>query len=66
VRQKSRGPHQAKITDPLTYLFATLAERIEVPITLLGPKGKDSPQRLADASLKLFQKYYKQIKDNQG
>jgi hypothetical protein len=55
-----------KITAPLTYLFATLAERIEVPTTLSGAKSKDSPQRLADASLKLFQKYYKQIKDNHG
>ena len=55
-----------KITDPLSFLFATLAERIDVPITLVGPKGKDSPQRLADASLKLYQKYYKQIKDNNG
>jgi hypothetical protein len=55
-----------RITEPLSFLLATLAERIEVPITLVGPKGKDSPQRLVEASLKLFQKYYKQIKDNNG
>lgn len=55
-----------KITEPLAFLFATLSERLEIPVTLAGPKGKDSPQRLADASVKLFQRYYKQIKDNNG
>jgi len=55
-----------KVTEPLAFLLATLAERLDVPITFLGPKGKDSPQRLAEASVKLFQKYYKQIKDNNG
>jgi hypothetical protein len=48
-----------KVTKPLAYLLATLAERIE-------PKTKDSPQKLADASVRLFQKYYKVIKDNNG
>ena len=55
-----------KITEPRAFLLATLAERIEVPTTLVGPHGKDSPQRLLEASVKLFQKYYKQIKDNNG
>jgi hypothetical protein len=56
----------SKISGPLTFLLATLSERIEIPTTLASPKSKDSPQRLADASVKLFQKYYKQIKDNNG
>jgi len=55
-----------KVTAPLAFLLSTLAERLEVPTTILGPKGKDSPQRLVEASVKLFQKYYKQIKDNNG
>ena len=37
-----------------------------MPITVVGPNAKDSPQKLADASVKLFQKYYKVIKDNNG
>ena len=56
----------SRITGPLTFLLATLSERIEVPTTLAGPKAKDSLQRLTDASVKLFQRYYKQIKDNNG
>jgi hypothetical protein len=49
----------------LAFLFATLSDRLEVP-RALGPKVKDSPQRLAEASERLFQKYYKHIKDNHG
>jgi len=55
-----------KITEPLAFLLATLAQRIEIPPTPLVTNWKDSPQRLAEASVKLFQKYYKQIKDNNG
>lgn len=55
-----------KVTKPLAFLLLTLAERIDIPMTLAGPKGKDSPQRFAEASVKLFDKYYKQIKDNNG
>jgi hypothetical protein len=56
----------SKITRPLTFLFAILADRIAIAETLVGPSAKDSPQRLADASVKLFQRYYKVIKDNNG
>ena len=56
----------SKVTKPLAFLLATLAERIEIPVTLAGPKARDSAQRLADVSVKLFQKYYKMIKDNNG
>jgi len=55
-----------KVTIPLAFLLSTLAEKIEVPLTLQGPKGKDSPQRLVEVSEKLFRKYYKRIKDNNG
>ena len=55
-----------KITRPLTFLFAILADRVAVPETLVGPTAKDSPQKLAEASVKLFQRYYKVIKDNNG
>jgi hypothetical protein len=54
------------VTTPLAFLLATLAERIAVPDTLRVQNSKDGPQRLAEASAKLFQKYYKQINDNNG
>lgn len=55
-----------KITEPMAFLFVTLADRLEVPSTLSGPNVKDSQQLLADAAIRLFQKYYKQVKDNNG
>lgn len=55
-----------KITEPLGFLLSTLSERVEIPMTLAGPRVKDSRQRLTDASVKLFQRYYKLIKDNNG
>lgn len=55
-----------KITEPLGFLLATLAERIDVPVTLLDPTVKDSQMRLAEESVKLFQRYYKRIKANHG
>jgi hypothetical protein len=56
----------AKMTMPLAFLLATLAERIEVPSTIRAQHSKDGPQRLAEAAVRLFQKYYKQITDNNG
>jgi hypothetical protein len=55
-----------KMTTPLTYLVATLAERITPPNTLRGPNPKDSPQRFVEVTAKLFQRFYKRIKDNHG
>ena len=55
-----------RATGPLPFLFTTLAERVEVPTTLSGPTAKDCPRRLTEASVKVFQKYYKQIRDNNG
>jgi hypothetical protein len=55
-----------KTTSPFTYLVATLSERIAVPDSLSGGTGKDSPTRLSEASIKLFQRYYKGVKDNHG
>ena len=57
---------KGKVTTPFAFLLATLAERIEPPSTLLVANAKDSPQRFAEAAAKLFAKYYKQIKDNNG
>ena len=48
-----------RVSTPLVFLLGTLGERID-------PKGKDSPQKLADASKKVFQRFYRQIKDNNG
>lgn len=58
--------NSGRVTPPLVFLLATFAERIKIPETLIGPSIVDSPQRFADASSKLFQKYYSQIKDNHG
>ena len=56
----------AKITAPLAFLLATLAERIAVPDTIRAQSPKDVPQRLEDALVKLFHKYYTQINENSG
>jgi hypothetical protein len=56
----------SKITTPLAFLLGTTAERISLPNTLQVSNAKDVRQRLADGTVKLFQKYYKQIKDNNG
>jgi hypothetical protein len=55
-----------RMTKPLAFLLGTLAERIALPERLSVPNIKDGPQRFADGAVKLFQKYYKQIKDNNG
>jgi len=55
-----------KITTPLAFLLATLADRIAVPDTIRAQTPKDVPQRLSDALVKLFLKYYTQISDNSG
>jgi hypothetical protein len=55
-----------RITEPLAFLIATLAEKIDVPEKLVGPNRKDAPQLLQDQLIKLFPNYYKQIKDNNG
>lgn len=51
-----------KISNPLAYLLSTVGAKIHT--TQLYPK--DTPQRLADECVALFQRYYKQIKDNHG
>jgi hypothetical protein len=54
------------VTEPLAFLLATNSERLDVPNSLAGANTKDSPQRLAEATVKLFQKFYKQVNDNNG
>jgi hypothetical protein len=48
-----------RITKPLAFLLATIAERISVP-------NNDTPLVLEGKTVKLFQAYYKSIKDNNG
>jgi len=55
-----------RVTAPLAFLLSSLGERVNVLSTLTGAAAKDAPQRLGDLCVKLFQKYYKQIKDNNG
>ena len=55
-----------RTTEPLLFLHATLCDRIAVPSGLDGGAAKDCPQRLSDASVKLFQQYYKRINENHG
>jgi hypothetical protein len=55
-----------RISQPLHFVLATLAQRIDIPPTLVGPNVKDSPQRLDEEMAKLFPRYYKRIKDNNG
>lgn len=55
-----------RVTLPLAFLLSTHAERLAVPRTLSGPNASDSPTRLAVAVTKLFQSYYKLLKDNNG
>lgn len=55
-----------RMSQPLQFLVASLSEKIAVPTTLIGASVKDSPQRLDDELVRLFQKYYKRINDNNG
>lgn len=51
-----------RISAPLAFLISTLGTKITA--TTLAPK--DTPQRFSDECTALFQRYYKQIKDNHG
>ncbi|WP_307510600.1 HEPN domain-containing protein [Variovorax sp. W1I1] len=51
-----------RISKPLAFLLITTGAKI--PAISLIPK--DTPQRLLDECSALFQRYYKQIKDNHG
>lgn len=55
-----------RVCAPLTYLLSWSTERLKPPQTFGEPGTKDSSQRLADVVTKLFQAYYKCIKDNHG
>jgi hypothetical protein len=55
-----------RVTLPLVFLLTTLGAKVQVPATLQGSNSKDMPQRLADASVKMFQEYYTLIKNNHG
>jgi hypothetical protein len=55
-----------KITEPLAFLFAMLTDRLEVLPKAGGALGKDSLETLREASKKLFPRYYRRIKENNG
>jgi hypothetical protein len=55
-----------RVVTPLACLLSSLGERIVPPTTLSTSGAKDSQQKLADAITKVFQRYYKLIKDNNG
>ncbi len=55
-----------RVTKPLAFLLATHADRMEVPIRLVGADAKDSPNRFSELVVRLFQTYYKEVKDNHG
>jgi hypothetical protein len=48
-----------RVSRPLAFLLSTFSERLD-------PQSKDSPKSLASASTKVFQRFYKRIKDNHG
>jgi hypothetical protein len=57
---------KGKVAVPMAYLLCSLGERLDVPTAPSKPATKNLPQRLADASGRLFQRYNKRIKDNHG
>lgn len=54
-----------RITEPLAFLLASLSERIAAPRSLIGGE-RDSHEQLGASLKKVFQKYYKQVRDNNG
>ena len=55
----------SRVALPLAFLLASIGERIK-SVETLGAGGRDSPQRLQVLVTKVFQTYYKRIKDNNG
>lgn len=51
-----------RVSTPLAFLISTIGTKIST-VNLLP---KDPPQRLSEECVSLFQRYYKQIKDNHG
>lgn len=56
----------ARITRPLAFLIATLSERVAISTSITGTALPDTPRKVEDACKRLFQQYYKRIKDNNG
>ena len=55
-----------RVSLPLAFLLISIGEQIKPPPTLSGPKPIDAPQKLDAEMTKLFQRFYKSIKDNNG
>ena len=53
-----------RVTPPLAFLLAALAERLAIP-DVLGVH-QDAPHKFRELTEKAFAKYYKQVKDNNG
>jgi hypothetical protein len=54
-----------RVTPPLAFLLASIGERIKIAETL-SAGGDDSHARLQSLITKVFQVYYRRIKDNNG
>lgn len=52
-----------RVTAPLAFLLAASADRLAVHETL---GAHDAPHKFAEVTEKVFTKYYKQVKDNNG
>ncbi len=63
---KSAWKGANRVTKPLAFLLVSISERIEAGQTLAETKGKDMPTRLEESAKRMFQKHYKQVKDNHG
>lgn len=57
---------QQRVTTPLAFLIANVADRVKETNSLAAGSAKDSQQRFADIVSEIFPAYYKRIKDNNG
>lgn len=56
----------SRVTTPLACLLATEAERLTVPHSLAGTNTKDVPTKLSEEVARVFERFYKRVKDNNG
>jgi len=55
-----------RVTTPFAFLLVTQDERLKIPVTLLSTAAKDTPQQLSDASVRVFNEFFRQINNNHG
>lgn len=63
---ESTWTNAKRATLPFTHMLATLAQRIDLPVSFQVQNARDGPQRLEEEAVKLFQRYYKLVRDNNG